>query len=102
MPRPYNMTHVQDKANFYELTKGANLLSGGLLGDVIFIGLFVIMYRSFSQSEGTTNAQALAAASLILSLLAGLMRLLELIPDHTMYGCFAMAIVGFVWMRFEN
>ena len=98
MAEPYNLTGMQGQNDLFGVMNAANTVSGGLFGHLILVVAFVIMVVAWRNYE---PKRSFAAASFIISLFAIMLRVLQWIPDITMFTCFIMAGVSLVLLRWD-
>jgi energy-converting hydrogenase Eha subunit G len=75
---------------------GANNVSDGMFGILTLVTAFIIMVFAW---RGYDTKSSIAAASFITALLSIFLRLIQWIPDQVMFGCFILAGVSFVLLR---
>lgn len=93
MAEPYNLTIATDSTGLFGFMDAANTISGGLFGNLILLVVFIIMVAAWRNYE---PKRSFAAASFITAILAIFLRLLQWIPDATLFMTFIIAGVSFV------
>ena len=98
MPEPYNLTGLNARNDLYGFMTSANDLTGGLFGNLILLVAFVIMIMAWRTYE---PKRSFAAASFLTALFSVFLRVMDWIPDATMFGCFILAGVSLVLLRWD-
>ena len=98
MPEPYNLTALNNQNDLFSFMDAANDLAGGIMGNLILLTVFIIMVFAWRTYE---PKRSFAAASFITALFSILLRVLDWIPDATMFICFILAGVSFVLLRWD-
>ena len=96
MVQPYNLSTLNAQDGLYGFLNAANTLSGGLFGTLILIVVYIIMVVSWRRED---TKQSFAAASFVVALLSIFLRLLQWIPDITMFSTFIIAGLTFVMLK---
>lgn len=98
MAEPYNLTTMTGQNDLFGFMNAANTLTTGLFGNLILVTGFIIMVVAFRNYE---PKQSFAAAGFLTALFSIFLRLLNWIPDTTMFICFMVAGVTFVLLRWS-
>ena len=98
MTEPYNLTSLNNQDSIFGFMNAANDVSGGLFGNLILIVTFLIMVVAWRSYE---PKRSFAAASFITALISVFLRVMGWIPDATMFGCFILAGISFVLLRWD-
>ena len=98
MAEPYNLTSLNNQNTLFGMMDAANDLSGHLFGNLILITVFVIMVFAWRTYE---PKRSFAAASFITAIFSVFLRIMNWIPDATMFGCFILAGISFVLLRWD-
>lgn len=96
MPQPYDLTNITNSNNFYELMLASNELTEGLLGILILISIFILVYVLSSRYGART---AFAATTFITAGFAVLLRVMNLINDTFLYGSILLVAIAYIWMK---
>jgi len=100
MAQPYNLTNISSSETLFELTKNANELTGGLMGNLIIVTVFIIAFIGFKSTwEGQ---RSFAGASFITALISIFVRILGMITDQVMFGTFLIAGISYVLLRWSK
>lgn len=99
MAEPYNLTGFQNINGYYDVTKAANDISGGVMSIYFLVGLFMIL---FIASIRYGYKQAFGFASFTIAFISILFRIMGLIPDHFMFGSFLIAGAALVILRWGS
>jgi hypothetical protein len=96
MPEPYDLTNITNSNNFYELMVASNNLSEGLLGILILISIFILIYVLSSRFGART---AFATSSFLTAGFAILLRVMLLINDTFLFGSILLVAIAYIWMK---
>ena len=96
MAEPYNLTGLSGQTGLYGFMTATNNLTDGLFGTLILVVIYIIMVVTWRNQDAKTS---FAAASFITALLSIFLRLLQWIPDVTMFGTFIIAGVTFALLK---
>lgn len=78
----YNMTNMTQATNILVMVQETNSLTGYLLGILVIMALFVVMFIAMKNFPPRTT---LPIIFFLLSILGGLMTLIGLLPDIVTY-----------------
>jgi hypothetical protein len=93
----YNITAVGDATNIVQLWVGINTVSNGLFGIMLFLTVYIIVLFSVDRDY---LPKTLVAVGFAMSIISGVMYVLELLPMWTVtinVVIFAFSIVYSVW-----
>ena len=99
MPQPYNLSVLTDTNTIVGLAQGANTISAGILGVVILLSVFFVLFMAMKQYD---FMRAIVASSFITTLVAIFLRLLGLITDTYLFGTILISAVVFIWLKWSG
>jgi len=83
----------------YELLTYTNTVTDGLLGAVILLLIFIV---GFVSMKNYRTSSAFAASAFITTILAVLLRALDVIKDEILFLCIFGTVAGVAFLIFEN
>lgn len=95
MPQPYNLSGFTGATDIVQLGSAANTVSGNLLGILLLLGIFGVLFIAFKAYE---DKRALMGASFITAIIAILLRVMTWTTDLAMFSSFLIVAISFIIM----
>lgn len=89
----YNLTNITNADNIFQLTQEVNQLSGELLGFMILLSFFVILFISF---RGYEVGIRFTTASFLTTILSFLFRVIDLTGDRVVMSFVIITAISYI------
>ena len=96
---PGNFSALQNITNLVALTQAVNTVSGNLLGNLMVIISWLVMFAVMKRFE---NSHAFAVSSFITAIIAILLKQLNIVSDQILLIAIFMAVISILLQFLKN